>query len=416
MKFSTDSALATALGPWGERLRARLDLPVLVRWKGGNGIKLGQFYRPALTVDVRNAKGATALLSPTLDNLGRAYVEGHIDVEGSVQDMLDLSHCVTDADIGAQSAGLAQRLLRKFVTAFSHTKAQDKEAIQYHYDVSNEFYAEWLDPAMVYTCAYFENGDETLAQAQTKKIDHVLTKLGVQPGHKLLDIGCGWGALAIRAAQKYGAQCVAVTLSQAQVDLGTERVKAAGLEGRVEIRLQDYRDVQGQFDRIACVGVHEHVGLKNLPAYYKIIHGLLTPDGWALDHGITARIATAAERATRGGSFITQYVFPNGELPHISTVLSTMQQGGLEAVDVEGLRRHYARTLQCWSEAFEAKPERLRQLVDDKLWRIWRVYLMGCQWAFENDELSLFQVLCHRAGQSAQGLPWSRRWMYEAQA
>ena len=416
MKLSTHSALAAVLGPWAERLRTRLEFPLLVRWKGGGLIKLGQFDTPAVTLDVRDAGGAAALLSPSLDNLGRAYVEGHLDVQGKVQDVLDLAHRLADAHIGAESGGLVQRLAGKIASAVSHTKTQDKAAIQYHYDVSNAFYAEWLDPAMVYSCAYFERGDETLAQAQVKKIDHILTKLRVRPGHKLLDIGCGWGALVIRAAQKYGAHCVGITLSQNQYDLATERVKAAGLEGQVEIRLQDYRDVQGPFDRITSVGMFEHVGLKNLPAYFKIVHDLLTPEGWAMNHGITSTDAWNLENSNGGGRFIDQYVFPDGELPHIGSVLTAMQEGGLEAVDVEGLRRHYARTLQCWSDAFEAKTERLRQLVDDKHWRIWRVYLIGCQWAFEHDEVSIFQVLCHRAGQSAQGLPWSRGWMYGAQA
>ena len=414
MKLSTNSAIVTALGPWAERLRTRMNLPLLVRWKGGAGLKLGEFDTPAVTIDVRDVNGAAALLSPTLDNLGRAYVEGHLDVDGSVQDVLDLAHGLADAGVGAESTGLVQRLASKIAAAVGHTKTQDKQSIQYHYDVSNEFYAEWLDPAMVYSCAYFERGDETLAEAQVKKIDHILTKLRVQPGHKLLDIGCGWGALVMRAAQHYGAQCVGITLSQNQHDLATERVKAAGLQDRVEIRLQDYREVQGPFDRITSVGMFEHVGLKNLPAYFKIIHDLLTPEGWALNHGITSTDAWNDESSNGGGRFIEQYVFPNGELPHIGTVLATLQEGGLEAVDVEGLRRHYARTLQCWSETFEAKTEILRKLVDDRLWRIWRVYLMGCQWTFEHDEVSIFQVLCHRAGQSAQTLPWSRRWMYDA--
>jgi cyclopropane-fatty-acyl-phospholipid synthase len=414
MKLSTASALAATLGPWAERLRARLDLPLLVRWKGGSGLKLGQFDTPAVTFDVHDASGAAALLAPTLDNLGRAYVEGHIDVQGKLQDVLDLAHRLADTGSAAESAGLMQRLAGKIAAAVGHTKAQDQEAIQYHYDVSNAFYAEWLDPAMVYSCAYFERGDETLAQAQIKKIDHILTKLRVQPGHTLLDIGCGWGALVIRAAQQYGARCVGITLSQNQFDLATERVRAAGLAGQIEIRLQDYRDAQGPFDRITSVGMFEHVGLKNLPAYFKIIHDLLVPDGWALNHGITSTDPFSRETRDGGGRFISQYVFPNGELPHIGAVLTTMQQGGLEAVDVEGLRRHYARTLQCWSETFEAKTGRIRQRVDDKHWRIWRMYLIGCQWVFEHDLASIFQVLCHRAGQSAQKLPQSRRWMYEA--
>ena len=172
--------------------------------------------------------------------------------------------------------------------------------------------------------------------------------------------------------------------------------------------------MRGPFDRITSVGMFEHVGLKNLPGYFRILHDLLAPDGWALNHGITSTDPDNGETRHGGGRFIDRYVFPQGELPHIATVLTTLQQGGLEPVDVEGLRRHYARTLQCWSEAFEARAEHLKTLVDEKTWRVWRMYLVGSQWAFEHDEISLFQVLCRRAGQPAATLPWSRRWMYKA--
>ena len=252
-----------------------------------------------------------------------------------------------------------------------------------------------------------------LAEAQTKKLDHILTKARVQPGQRLLDIGCGWGALVLRAAEKFGARCVGITLSENQHALATERVKAAGLADRIEIRLQDYREVTDTFDRITSVGMCEHVGLKNLETYFRIIHDRLAPDGWVLNHNITSTDADNAETSHGGGDFIERYVFPHGELPHISTILSTMQEGGLEPVDAESLRRHYARTLGCWSDNFEAKADKLSAMVPQKTWRIWRMYLVGCQWAFENDEISVFQVLCRRAGQPAKSLPWSRRWMYE---
>jgi cyclopropane-fatty-acyl-phospholipid synthase len=190
-------------------------------------------------------------------------------------------------------------------------------------------------------------------------------------------------------------------------------VRAAGLQDRIEIRLQDYRDVRGPFDRVTSVGMFEHVGLKNLGAYFRIVHDLLAPGGWALNHGITSTDWANGETSHGGGRFIDQYVFPQGELPHIGTVLTALQQGGLEPFDVESLRRHYARTLQCWSDAFEASGPQLKAMVPEKTWRIWRMYLVGSQWAFEHDEISLFQVLCRRAGAAADGLPWSRRWMYE---
>jgi cyclopropane fatty-acyl-phospholipid synthase-like methyltransferase len=238
-----------------------------------------------------------------------------------------------------------------------------------------------------------------------EKIDHILAKLRVEPGQRLLDIGCGWGALVLRAAQKFGARCVGITLSQNQFDLACERVRAAGLADRVEIRLQDYRDVTETFDRITSVGMCEHVGLKNLEPYFQIIHDRLAPGGWALNHGITSTDADNAETSHGGGRFIDRYVFPQGELPHVSLVLSTLQRGGLEPVDAESLRRHYARTLQCWSDNFEAGGEHLKSLVDEKKWRIWRMYLVGCQWAFEHDEISLFQVLCRRAGKAPPPCP-----------
>lgn len=413
MRLTLDSSnVNSALSPWAERLRRRLNLPLTVRWQGGQGFKLGEFDTPQVVLDVRDVSGAAALLSPSLDSLGRAYVEGHIDVTGSVQDIVDMAHRLSDNGASEQGEGLVSRLVHRIADATSHTRAQDRDAIQYHYDVSNEFYAEWLDPAMVYSCAYFETGNETLAEAQQKKIDHILTKLRLEPGQTLLDIGCGWGALVLRAAEKFGARCVGITLSQKQFDLATERVRAAGLQDQIEIRLQDYRDVKGTFDRITSVGMFEHVGLKNLSSYFRIVHDLLAPGGWVLNHGITSTDPQNGETRHGGGRFIDQYVFPQGELPHIGTVLTTMQEGGLEPTDAESLRRHYALTLKCWSDAFEAKAEHLRTLVDEKHWRIWRVYLVGCQWAFEHDEVSLFQVLCRKAGQSAQTLPWSRRWMY----
>ncbi|MDR2710160.1 MAG: cyclopropane-fatty-acyl-phospholipid synthase family protein, partial [Burkholderiales bacterium] len=394
MQSSALSPLQAALTPWAERLRQRFDLPLRVRWNNSPGLSLTKSdAEPRVIVDVRDAAGAAALLAPSLDNLGRAYVEGHIDVTGTVSDIMDVAHRLAEAgDAGDGQPGWMQRIAHKVASAVSHTRATDRQAIQYHYDVSNAFYAEWLDPAMVYSCAYFEQGDETLAQAQTKKIDHILTKIRLQPGQSLLDIGCGWGALALRAAQQFGARCVGITLSQNQFDLASERVRAAGLQDHIDIRLQDYRDVKGPFDRITSVGMFEHVGLKNLNAYFRIIRNLLAPGGWAMNHGITSTDADNGETSHGGGRFIDQYVFPQGELPHIGTVLTAMQEGGLEPFDIENLRRHYARTLQCWSDAFEARAERLKSMVAGKSWRIWRMYLVGSQWAFEHDEIALFQV------------------------
>jgi cyclopropane-fatty-acyl-phospholipid synthase len=395
------------LAQWVEEVKMKANIPArLVLWDGQQH-DFGTFAAPQVTLKVNSASALPLLLEPSLDNLGEAYVKGKIDIEGKLSDIINISYSLARSTV--TSASKLARVRRYF----NHSKTSDKKAIQYHYDVSNEFYKLWLDENMVYSCAYFENGDEDLATAQIKKIDHILTKIQVQPGQRLLDIGCGWGALVLRAAQKFGAQCVGVTLSQNQFDLATQRVKDAGLEGQIEIRLQDYRDVEGQFDRITSVGMFEHVGRKNLPGYFQKIHDLLTEDGIAMNHGITSSDYDSGETALGGGEFIDKYVFPDGELPHISLALESMQRGGLEAFDVESLRRHYAHTLDIWADNFEAKAEQARHLVDDEKFRIWRVYLAGCAYAFENDDVSIYQVVCRRAGRSATTLPWSRRFMYE---
>ena len=403
------SAVESALSPWVSQFKSKANLPVLLRWgEAGSGVqyKLGEFDRPKVEIVIRQASAVPLLLSPTLETLGEAYVEGKIDVLGQVDDMLEIAHRMAEA--GAQPESRMARVMR----SLTHSKKGDSEAVQYHYDVSNAFYQTWLDPAMVYSCAYFETGDETLEQAQQKKLDHILTKIQLQPGQRLLDIGCGWGALVLRAAQKFGARCVGVTLSQNQFELASERVRQAGLQDRIDIRLQDYRDVAGEFDRITSVGMFEHVGLKHLASYFAQIARLLAPGGWVMNHGITSTDANDGETALGGGRFIDRYVFPQGELPHISTVLKTMQLGGLEALDVESLRRHYARTMQLWSQGFERSTDTLRPMVGEKRWRIWRIYLAGCQWAFERDEVSLYQVVCRKAGREARELPWSRRYIY----
>jgi cyclopropane-fatty-acyl-phospholipid synthase len=395
------------LAEWVGDVRAKTNLPArLVLWNGEQ-FDFGQFATPDVTLKVNHVSAMPLLLEPSLDHLGEAYVKGKIDIDGKLSDIISISYALARNTVTHASK------LARVARYFNHTKASDKKSIQYHYDVSNDFYKLWLDENMVYSCAYFENGNESLGAAQLKKIDHILRKIQIQPGQRLLDIGCGWGALVLRAAQKFGARCVGVTLSQNQFDLATERVKAAGLADQIEVRLQDYRDVAGPFDRITSVGMFEHVGRKNLPDYFGKVRELLTEDGIAMNHGITSTDFSSGETALGGGEFIDRYVFPNGELPHISLALEAMQRGGLEAIDVESLRRHYARTLEIWSDNFEAHADEARKHVDDEKFRIWRVYLAGCAYAFENDDVSIYQIVCRKAGRSAQTLPWSRRYLYD---
>ncbi|QDZ28745.1 cyclopropane-fatty-acyl-phospholipid synthase family protein [Noviherbaspirillum sp. UKPF54] len=396
------------LGSWVERIRDRAALPLRLELWNGQQLDFGQYPAPHVTVRVPHASALSYLLTPSLFNLGTAYVEGKIDIEGRANEIISVGNAL--ARYTLKQEGKFGRIVR----SFHHSKKMDEEAIRYHYDVSNDFYSMWLDKNMVYSCAYFENEEEDLDTAQLKKIDHILTKIRLRPGQSLLDIGCGWGALIIRAAQKYGARCVGITLSQNQFDLATERIARAGLEERVEIRLQDYRDIGGTFDRITSVGMFEHVGAANLPLYFSRIRELLADDGVAMNHGITTTDPSDGETAYGGGEFIAKYVFPQGELHHIGTVLRTMQEGGLEALDVENLRRHYAKTCGIWADNFESNAERIKRLVDEKRFRIWRVYLAGCAYAFMQDWISLYQIVCTKAGRDASTLPWSRRYMYQA--
>jgi cyclopropane-fatty-acyl-phospholipid synthase len=392
------------LSAWSSGLSGKLAVPVRIELWNGRQIDLSS-EAPRVTIRLPTPSALRYLLSPSLYSLGRAYVEGAIEVRGRAADMIDVVNALA-ANFAPRKRYAPLRRLAK------HTRHRDAEAIRYHYDVSNAFYSAWLDPAMVYSCAYFENGDEDLATAQIKKIDHILNKIGLRPGHTLLDIGCGWGALVIRAAQKFGVQCVGVTLSENQYTLARERVTEAGLDHLVEIRLQDYRDVTGEFDRITSVGMFEHVGLQNLDAYFARVQQLLAPGGVVMNHGITTSNVDNASTPYGGGDFIDEYVFPQGELAHLSTVIKAMQSGGLEVRDVENLRRHYARTCLLWNESFERNANSIAFLTDPKRFRIWHVYLAGCAYAFQHDWISLYQIVCGKAGQAPDAMDWSRRAMY----
>jgi cyclopropane-fatty-acyl-phospholipid synthase len=241
------------LQEFATRLR-RHDIPVRLQLWDGTEVALGT--TPTVTLRVRNLPALRQLLNPSLASLGHAYVEGEIDVEGRTTDIVDVA-----ARLAAHGPE-AGRGLRRGARMIRHTRRIDAEAIAYHYDVSNDFYALWLDSQMVYSCAYFRSPDDSLDDAQTQKLDHVLRKLGVRPGDRLLDIGCGWGALIVRAAEKFGAQALGITVSRNQYEYARERIAAAGLADRCEVHLEDYRDVAGKYERIASVGMFEHVGLQ----------------------------------------------------------------------------------------------------------------------------------------------------------
>ncbi len=388
-------------------LRLRHTQPTPLRLSLWNGRSLDFGPDPKVTIVVPQKRTLRCFLPPDLMKLGEAYVEGSIRVEGSLRDIFDANARLV------QAAARPDRL-RRLLRAVNHTPQRDRQAIQYHYDLSNEFYRLFLDRNMVYSCAYFRSDADTLDQAQEQKLDHILTKLRVQPGHRLLDLGCGWGALIIRAAAKYGCIATGITLSRNQYEFARERIRAEGLEGRCEVRLQDYRDVPetGGYDRIASVGMFEHVGLKHLGAYFRRLDALLAEGGVVLNHGIAAAHPDSRIVGMGVGEFIDKYVFPDGELPHISLVLRDMSAAGFEITDMESLRRHYARTCEHWAANIETNRAEAVRLVGEKHYRIWSIYLAGCAFGFARDWMNIYQVLAVKA-RRPNPLPPTRDWIYK---
>lgn len=381
-----------------------LDLPLRLRLWNGHEIDVGP--APRVTLEVKDPNLIPQLAHPSLALLGSAYVEGKVDLHGPLEEVIRIGDEISRA-LGEAHYELPARE--------AHDKATDAEAISYHYDLSNAFYQLWLDRDMAYSCAYFETGTESLDLAQQAKLRHLCRKLRLKPGDRLLDVGCGWGGLARFAAREYGAQVFGITLSREQLKLGRERVAAEGLEHLVQLELMDYRDLPkgGQFDKVVSVGMFEHVGHANLPLYCEQLSGVVRPGGLVMNHGITSHNIDGRPVGNGAGEFIDRYVFPHGELPHLVRISACISESGLEIVDVESLRLHYARTLQFWSERLESHLEEARQMIPERALRIWRVYLAGCAYGFRHNWINLHQILASKPlPDGAHELPWSRSDIY----
>jgi len=363
--------------------------------------------------------------------LADAYFRGELDIEGdffaalSIKDHLDALQMPRAEKLLAALTALRLRMLnaaahhseRLFALSDAprikaHSKAENRDAIHFHYDVSNEFYALWLDRAMVYSCAYFENPEVDLDSAQQAKLDHICRKLALRPGEQFLDIGCGWGALVIHAARHYGVRAHGVTLSSQQLSIARERIEQAGLAGSVSVELMDYRDLPGraQYDKIASVGMFEHVGLKNLPIYFSTVHRLLKPRGLFLNHGITHD--SEGWQPNVSTEFINRYVFPDGQLDTISNVQRVMEHAKFEIADVEGLRPHYALTLRHWVARLESNRALALQYVNEATYRVWRLYMSACALQFESGEIGIYQILASKRAAGVPDLPLTRRHLY----
>ena len=391
-----------------EKKIAELGLPLAVDlW---NEKRVTGKSPPLVTLKFPSPKTLSVLINPSLGKLAENYVEGRVDFQGRIHDVIKLLAPLISLPETAQRKSRLAKL--KF---WRHTRFSDRKAISSHYDVSNDFYALWLDQRRVYSCAYFKNPDDSLETAQAQKLDHICRKLMLKPGERFLDIGCGWGGLILWAAEHYGVSSVGITISQNQFDYVTEYVRTHGLGEKVEVRLMDYRDLPDTepFDKIASVGMFEHVGVRNLPVYFRKINQLLKPGGLVMNHGITSVTFDNQTMDDENRRFIDKYVFPDGELTHISKVLEIMSREGLECCDVENLRVHYAKTLWHWVDRLEANQDKALEMVGEKKYRIWRVYMAGFAVAFERNWDALHQVLAgkpHDNGQPAY--PLTRDYMY----
>ena len=349
------------------------------------------------------------LRAPGQLGLGRAYVSGEIEVDDmdAVLNLLD-GYQVPPLDTrnklrlaaAAVRAGALRSIPRTPHAELRprgrrHSRERDQRAVTHHYDISNEFFRLFLGDSMTYSCAIFSPGAETLEEAQRIKLELVCTKLGLQAGEHVLDVGCGWGSFALHAAREHGVRVTGITLSAEQAELAQGRVTAAGLTDLVEIRLADYRDLSGeQYDAISSIGMVEHVGSANVDAYVAQLASVLRPRGRLLNHGI-ARLRMGDPEA---GPFSERFVFPDAAPLHVSRVLAAIERAGMEPTHVEGFRSDYARTLTEWTRNLEANEERAQELIGAERMRIWRLYLRAARRGFETGFTSIFQVVAHRPG------------------
>jgi cyclopropane-fatty-acyl-phospholipid synthase len=358
---------------------------------------------------------------------GRAFVAGMIGIDGDLEAAIDDINRATTVISPLRMLALARsarHLPNPRLPGFRearlrgrpHSIKRDRRAVAFHYDLPLEFYETFLDPLLVYSCAYFDDGIDDLNKAQEAKLDYILTKLRLQPGERFLDIGCGWGSLVLRAAQKFGARALGITLSRRQYDEARRRIAEADAGERAQIELLDYRELRGRtFDKIASVGMFEHVGRSRLPAYFEAAFRALRPGGLFLNHGIANQEEGAGSGRATG--FIERFIFPDGELVGISDALTVAEEAGFEIRDVENLREHYAKTLRAWVARLERNRERAIELAGPQSYRAWRLYMSGSAQGFRVGRMGLFQSLLARKNEDGVAeVPATRRDLYQRPA
>jgi cyclopropane-fatty-acyl-phospholipid synthase len=372
------------------------------------------------------------LWPPSPTALGEAYLRGDIDIEGDIWTVVDAGKSFDVRRLGRDLPRLVRLGLRlrsgaaptptlrrsARLSGARHSRARDLAAVRFHYDVGNDFYALWLDRRLTYSCAYFETPQTTLDDAQEAKLDLICRKLRLEPGMRLLDIGCGWGSLVMFAAERYGVDATGITLSAVQASWATEQIMRRGLDGTVRVEVRDYRDIKvvGPFDAIASVGMFEHVGRERLGKYFGAAHRALRPGGLFLNHGIATTETGGRFRRRRlrfgDGGFVGRYVFPDGELVSVEDATGFARRAGFTLIDIQSLQPHYALTLKAWVERLEASSDRARELVDEEVYRTWRIYMAAARGGFEDGSLDVAQLLLARPGGDGRAqLPLRPWWL-----
>ena len=407
---------------------AGLPVPVAVQLPAGK--RVGP-PAAAVTLSFKDWSSLARMAAGQIGRMAEDFVESRVQLEGRMRDLMAVAaRLLPGSPVDSDTSWWIQ-MLRRAKSAATHSQHKDAQQIQFHYNVSDDFYALWLDPRRVYSCAYYRDMAMSLAQAQEAKLDHICRKLMLSPGEKFLDIGAGWGGLLMWAAEHYGVNATGITLSKNQHVHVQRLIENKGLQGRVRMQLRDYRDLNELegFDKIASVGMFEHVGQVNMLAYFGKVFRLLKPGGLVMNHGITAGSVHPGQLGAGMGEFIEKYIFPGGELLHISHVLKEMAVAGLETVDTENLRPHYARTLWAWSDALEGQLDEAQRVLETtgniedaaKVLRAYRLYLAGCAMTFEQGWIGLHQILATRPdGQLQTGplrgaqstYPFNREYMY----
>jgi cyclopropane-fatty-acyl-phospholipid synthase len=379
--------------------------------------------RPA-TLALKQPGSLRAMFLPGSElGLAEAYLYDQFDIEGEIEAVFELAeYLASNSTSWRYKLLLARQLLRlpkpttgkirqrgpANLRGHQHSIERDRQAVTYHYNVSNNFYQLWLDQRMVYSCGYFQTPQDSLDQAQERKLDYICKKLRLQPGQKVLDIGCGWGGLVIHAARFYNVDITGVTLSEPQAELANQRIKEAGLIGQCRVEMRDYRELNSAeaYDALVSVGMFEHVGAALLPTYFDLAYRLLKPGGVFMNHGIACR---AIDLPRHGPSFSDAYVFPDGELVPINVTLQAAEQAGFEARDVESLREHYMLTLRNWVKRLEEHHADALEFVDEPTYRVWRLFMSGSAYGFRTGSLNVYQSLLVKAGSGGNSaLPLTR--------